>query len=126
MFVIRLLRPCRQHRWLRSQQHAGALRGAALHCLFAWGYLLAKMRGGRRRMLTCSVFVMRKRNKPVPSGHSAPMMMDSLTPTMSSVRPWIAASNKWSVRRAEQSDANAARTHVIHVAHLSSSQMMPA
>jgi hypothetical protein len=77
-------------------------------------------------MSTRSAFVMRKRNKPVPSGHSAPMMMDSLTPTMSSVRPWIAASNKWSVRHAEQSDASAARTHVFYATSLLSSQMMPA
>mmetsp|Transcript_10484 Transcript_10484/g.29328 ORF Transcript_10484/g.29328 Transcript_10484/m.29328 type:complete len:298 (+) Transcript_10484:80-973(+) len=39
----------------------------------------------------------RSLNMPVPTGMGIPMMMHSLTPSMVSVRPCSAASNRWSV-----------------------------
>jgi hypothetical protein len=39
----------------------------------------------------------RNLKSPVPMGIGIPMMMHSLTPSIISVRPWMAASNKWSV-----------------------------
>ena len=58
-------------------------------CYFVWPaeHYAASISGGLRGSTAFSDVLMRSRNRPVPRGHSAPMMMDSLTPTIASVRP---------------------------------------
>ncbi len=90
---------------------------AAIYC-----YCKFSSSGCRLGSTSSSLGVMRSLNSPVPSGHSAPMMMDSLTPTMSSVLPWMAASNKWSARRARTRVRLRNFEHGAHETHPSSSQ----